>query len=338
MAQSSFTSINSKLAEAYCETAAENTSNAAQELRSLLKENLNDDELVDCHIAIDGTWQKRGYSSLNGVVAALANANQKVIDYHVMSKFCKGCTIWDKKKGTLEYDKWKEKHQCAINHKQSSGAMEAAGAITIFQSSIKKHKLRYSHYIGDGDTESFRKVADSKPYGDELDIEKLECIGHYQKRLGNRIRKKRLKLKGNILSDGKKIMGRGRLTGKAINTMQNYFGMARRQNKGKLYEMKKAIGAVLWLCSDIRDSPTFPNIPQHSPTFPNIPQHSPTFLNIPQHSPTFLGIPRIPHVPFLHSPFRVLQIARNNSKYRATNSEETNTYSGPELSNVFSQI
>ena len=58
MAQSSFTSINSKLAEAYCETATESCSNAAQEVRSLLKENINDDELVDCHVAIDGTWQK----------------------------------------------------------------------------------------------------------------------------------------------------------------------------------------------------------------------------------------------------------------------------------------
>ena len=190
---------------------------------------------------------------MNDVVAAVATANQKVIDYHVMSKFCKGYTIWDKKKGTLEYDQWKEKHQCAINHKQSSGAMEAAGAITIFQSSIEKHKLRYSHYIGDGDSESFRKVVDSKPYGNELDIGKLECIGHYQKRFGNRIHKKRLQLKGKILSDGKKIIGRGRLTDKAINTMQNYFGMAIRQNKGKLYEMKKAIGTVLWHCSDIHD-------------------------------------------------------------------------------------
>ena len=35
--------------------------------------------------------------------------------------------------------------------------------------------------------------------------------------------------------------------------MQNYYGMAIRQNPGQLHEMKKGIGAVLWHCSDIQD-------------------------------------------------------------------------------------
>ena len=49
----------------------------------------------------------------------------------------------------------------------------------------------------------------------------------------------------------KKISGKGRLTDKIINKMQNYYGMAIRQNPGQLHEMKKSIGAVLWHCSDI---------------------------------------------------------------------------------------
>ena len=44
--------------------------------------------------------------------------------------------------------------------------------------------MRYSHYFGDGDTESFKKVVDSKPYGDDLKPIKLECVGQVQKRLG----------------------------------------------------------------------------------------------------------------------------------------------------------
>ena len=35
--------------------------------------------------------------------------------------------------------------------------------------------------------------------------------------------------------------------------MQNYYGMAIRQNAGQLHEMKKVIGAVLWHCSDIQN-------------------------------------------------------------------------------------
>ena len=51
--------------------------------------------------------------------------------------------------------------------------------------------------------------------------------------------------KGKVLSDDKKLNGKGRLTLKAINQLQNYFGLAIRQNTNNLLAMKKAIGAVL---------------------------------------------------------------------------------------------
>ena len=38
-----------------------------------------------------------------------------------------------------------------------------------------------------------------------------------------------------------------------INTLQKYFGMAIRENKGNLYQMKKAVGAVLWHCTNFND-------------------------------------------------------------------------------------
>ena len=48
----------------------------------------------------DEAWQKRGYSSLNGVVTLIANG--KCIDNEVMSKKCKQCDM-ENKKGTQEY-------------------------------------------------------------------------------------------------------------------------------------------------------------------------------------------------------------------------------------------
>ena len=117
---------------------------------------------------------------MNGFVSTISTENKKVIDYQVFSKFCKGCLIWEQKKGTKEYNSWKETHVCKINHYQSSGAMESAGAVSIFSSSIEKYNMRYSHYIIDGDTESFKKVVDSKTYGDDLKPIKLECVGRVQ--------------------------------------------------------------------------------------------------------------------------------------------------------------
>eukprot|EP00794_Sanderia_malayensis_P002926 gene2926-3380_t len=131
--------------------------------------------------------------------------------------------------------------------------MESAGAVMMFKRSIEKHQLRYTSYIGDGDSSSYGDVASSQPYGEGVQIEKKECIGHIQKRMGSRCRGLRQSLKSVKLSDGKKINGKGRLTDKAINTMQNHYGMAIRQNIAKLYEMKKSIIAILHHSSAIDD-------------------------------------------------------------------------------------
>ena len=55
--------------------------------------------------------------------------------------------------------------------------------------------------------------------------------------------------KGKKLSDVKVISGKGRLTDRAINLLQNYFGMATRQNSD-VPSMKKVIDAVLFHCSE----------------------------------------------------------------------------------------
>ena len=52
--------------------------------------------------------------------------------------------------------------------------------------------------------------------------------------------------KKKILSDGKGIgSGKGRLTDKVMNTLQNHYGKAIRQNTDNLYAMRKAVAAVL---------------------------------------------------------------------------------------------
>ena len=51
---------------------------------------------------------------------------------------------------------------------------------------------------------------------------------------------------GKKLSDGKETgRGKGRLTDKVTNTIQNHYGMAIRQNTNNIYAMKKAVTVVL---------------------------------------------------------------------------------------------
>lgn len=55
-----------------------------------VKEN---DGATDIANAFDGTWQRRGYSSLNGVVTATSFGTGKVLDVECLSKYCQICTV-----------------------------------------------------------------------------------------------------------------------------------------------------------------------------------------------------------------------------------------------------
>ena len=101
LAFTSYNDINSTLHDIYENVAAENTKKAAVEVRKIINNGATSDDIVDCQISIDGTWQKRGHSSLNGVVVAISKDNRKVLDFHTMSKFCKSCEVWSKRKERL---------------------------------------------------------------------------------------------------------------------------------------------------------------------------------------------------------------------------------------------
>lgn len=231
---------------AYIKTSNSSMQKAANEIRkNVLQERFDEGTIVDTRVSLDGSWQRRGYASLNGVVTAMSNG--KCVDTEVMSKQCKSCQFWNRKKGTDGYTKWLESHDCKINHKGSAGKMESDGAVKIFKKSIYKG-LRYTTYIGDGDTKSYQEVVNTNPYPGHV-IAKAECVGHVQKRVGTRLRDLKVKYKGRKLADGKGLTGKGRMTDKVINTLQNYYGMAIRQNKDNLYGMKKSVAAVIHHCS-----------------------------------------------------------------------------------------
>ena len=126
--------------------------------------------------------------------------------------------------------------------------MEQVGAIKMFERSVKTRALFYTSFYGDGDSKSFLAVKDI--YGAEKPVSKFECIGHYQKRIGNRLRKLRKEMK---------LGGKGRLTTAKIDTLQNYFGIALRQNVGDLKAMTDGIIASMYHVAGYHDKrPKFP--------------------------------------------------------------------------------
>lgn len=73
-------------------------------------------------------------------------------------------------------------------------------------------------------------------------------VGHVAKRFGTQVRKEKEKLKGQKLSDGKGLTGQGRLIGKEIDRLQQYYGNAIRENKDSVQDMYNAIWATYFHC------------------------------------------------------------------------------------------
>ena len=107
--------------------------------------------------------------------------------------------------------------------------MESAGVLQIYKRSVEKRCLRYTKYLGDGYSKSFQDIVNANPYPGKI-CNRYECVGHVQKRVTAHINTLRQEYKGVMLADHKKLCGKGRLTRKATNTLQNYYGMVIRRN------------------------------------------------------------------------------------------------------------
>ena len=221
---------------------------AGRELRAALPD---DKATVSC----DGTWQRRGFASKNGVATVLSvnpAGPAKVVDVHVASNHCDACSKAKSRMDNAQFAAWFASHKpaCSKNHEGSAGQMEPAGMLTIFRRSEELHQLRYRGYLGDGDSKSFATVSKAAPpvYGTDCQVEKLECCGHVQKRMGKRLIDKVAELKSSVHSEGGKkfkgIGGAAGLTRKAIKSIQGHYGGAIRGNVGDVGNMKTAVMAI----------------------------------------------------------------------------------------------
>ena len=220
--------INARLVYAMRCIGKESMSNA-------VKESVSETGNTNLTVACDGTWQKRGHTSLNGVVTTTSVDTGKVLDVYTLSKDCSICH------GAKNF----KEHDCNINYEGYSGGMETAGVVAIFSRSVNRYAVKYMNYLGDGDSKGFLTVKELNVYGNDTVINKLECVGHVQKRMGTRLRKFKKDMKGKTLLDGKPIMGRGRLTDTEIDLLQQYYGLAIRRNARRtMKDMQQAIWAI----------------------------------------------------------------------------------------------
>lgn len=136
------------------------------------------------HLSVsgDGSWAKRGFSSLLGIVSLIGKFSNKILDVIVKSSVCKGCQFLATK-DPIEAESLYEEHEpdCTANHQGSAGKMEVDGVLEMFKHSEERYGVKYAQYIGDGDCKTHKSLIDNKPYGGNPEVEKLECVLHVKK-------------------------------------------------------------------------------------------------------------------------------------------------------------
>lgn len=130
--------------------------------------------LLNFTISGDGSWKKRGFSSLYGVTTLIAYYSGKVIDLIVKESYCQTCIYYKNDKNNPDYLDHEE--NCVINHKSSAGKMEVDAVTEMFLHFEHLHGVRYRNYVGDGDAKTFSAILKLQPYGEEFEVKKKNVL------------------------------------------------------------------------------------------------------------------------------------------------------------------
>ena len=202
---------------------------------------LPDEEgILNIAVSFDGTWQRRGHSSHNGVATVIDLLTGLPLDFEVLSNFCLKCKL---EEGNDPSNEWKKQHaaKCLKNFDGSANAMEVESAVRMWKRSVQKNGMRYTSMLCDGDSKSFDAVSREEVYGPSFPIEKEDCVNHVSKRMGTALRN----LVAEAKAQGSPISGKGKLTQPKIIKIQNYYGRAIKDHFDDIEVLKKRIFAIL---------------------------------------------------------------------------------------------
>ena len=155
VSQRGSTTQNQKLFVVSGEERYASFADAAAELRKDVPE----DQGLDITVTCDGTWARRGFQSLYGIVVTASWKTGKFLDVEDLSKHCQACAAHHGMDTFSDefLDWWKGNlASCEVNYCGSSSTIELTGAFAIWKRSVSKNKLRYTQMISDGDSKTFK--------------------------------------------------------------------------------------------------------------------------------------------------------------------------------------
>ena len=120
-------------------------------------------------VILDGGWSKRShkhsYNAKCGIGIIIGLETQKILFMGVRNKYCAVCN--------QSTNNDPPEHECYKNWDGSSSAMETDIIVEGFKKCIEQHSVKYTKFIGDGDSSVYSTLISSVPWG--YAIEKLEC-------------------------------------------------------------------------------------------------------------------------------------------------------------------
>lgn len=181
MSSGTFKKLNDQIGAFWEDTAAECMKEAAEEERNAAIERGDVDEedgIPFIKVVTDECWSKRSYNknytALSGVASIVGADTGKVLWIAVKNKYCVVCVRNSNK--NLE----PPPHFCTRNYVGSSSDMEWKSVLEGFQKSIELYNLRYLNLVADGDSSTYAKLLEHRPYGHRR-INKIECSNHLKR-------------------------------------------------------------------------------------------------------------------------------------------------------------
>lgn len=172
MSKSSFISTERGIGKRWKEMLADTMVEAGKEEKRLAEER-NDYHggVPAITVVVDGGWCKRShkhsYNAKSGVAIIIGKETGKLLHIGVRNKYCAACAR----------NVPKDKHECHKNWSASSSEMETDVILEGFLEAERVHGVRYTRFIGDGDSSVHTTLVQSVPVWGP-DIEKLECANH----------------------------------------------------------------------------------------------------------------------------------------------------------------
>ena len=172
MTKSSFIQTERDIGEWWREELQESMAAAGKEEKRLAEERGEYHEGVPAiTVIVDGGWSKRShkhsYNAKSGVGIIIGLKMEKLLHIGVRNKYCTACG-----QGIPQ-----EQHACYKNWDASSSEMETDIILEGFKQTEQVHGVRYTHFIGDGDSSVYPTLIQNVP-GWGHAIKKLECANH----------------------------------------------------------------------------------------------------------------------------------------------------------------